>query len=141
MLILAGSIIRQLGKDRQRLCQSPDSVDWGVNKQSTQEGCRWGGRGGGQSTVNLGRIHEDFAMIASDSVDPGDQLTVNLGRICKDFARITSDSVDPGGGQLTDNLGRIHEEFARITSDSVDPGGSINSQLGKDPQRLCKDYL
>ena len=41
------------------------------------------------------------------------------------------------------NLGRIHEDFARITSDSVDPGGrgSIDSQLGKDPQRLCKDYL
>ena len=27
----------------------------------------------------------------------GGQLTVNLGRICKEFARITSDSVDPGG--------------------------------------------
>ena len=26
---------------------------------------------GGQSTVNLGRIHEDFARITSDSVDPG----------------------------------------------------------------------
>ena len=27
--------------------------------------------GGGQLTVNLGRIHEDFARITSDSVDPG----------------------------------------------------------------------
>ena len=46
-----------------------------------------------------------------------------------------------GGSQLTVNLGRIHEDFARITSDSIDPGGSIDSQLGKDLQRLYKDYL
>ena len=26
--------------------------------------------GGGQLTVNLGRIHKDFARITSDSVDP-----------------------------------------------------------------------
>ena len=64
----------------------------------------------------------------------GGQLTVNFGRIHEDFARITSDSVDPRwGGELTVNLGRIHKGFARITSDSVDPGGSIHSQLGKDP--------
>ena len=69
-------------------------------------------------------------------------MTVNLGRICKDFARITSYSVDPRGGQSTVNLGRIHEDFARITSYSVDlRGGVIDSQLGKDLQRVCKDYL
>ena len=46
------------------------------------------------------------------------------------------------GSQSMVNLGRIHEDFARITSDNVDPGGwSIDGQLGKDPQRLCKDYL
>ena len=73
---------------------------------------------------------------------PGGQSTVNLGRIHKDFARITSDSVDAGGGgQLTVNLGRIHKDFARITSDSVDLVGAINSQLRKDLQRLCKNYL
>ena len=54
--------------------------------------------GGSQSTVNLGRIHEDFAMITSDSIDLGEagQLTVNLGRIHKDFTSILSDSVYPG---------------------------------------------
>ena len=38
--------------------------------------------------VNLERIHEDFARIISDSVDPGGQLIVNLERIhrlCKDY--------------------------------------------------------
>ena len=46
------------------------------------------------------------------------------------------------GGQSTVNLGRIREHFAWITSDSVDPGGVlIDSQLRKDLQRLCKDYL
>ena len=39
------------------------------------------------------------------------------------------------------NLEKIHKDFARITSDNVDPGGLINDQLGKDPHRLCKDYL
>ena len=83
----------------------------------------------------------------------GGQSTVNLGRIHEDLARITSDSVDPGGGQLTVTLGRIHEDLARNTSDSVDPGGIdqqstwegssntfqvfvgwlIESHLGKDP--------
>ena len=52
---------------------------------------------------------------------------VNLERICKDFARITSDNVDPGG---------ICKDFA---SSDVDPVGG--DQLGKDLQRLCKDYL
>ena len=46
------------------------------------------------------------------------------------------------GGQSTVNLGRICEHLAWITSDSVDPGGVlIDSQLRKDLQRLCKDYL
>ena len=117
-------------------------------------------------TVNLGRICKDFARITSDSVDPGGVNQVNLGRIHKDFARITSYSVGPWGvdwqstwegstktlqglpqtvlilgDQLAVNLGRIREDFERITSYSVDPGGSIDSQLGKDLQRLCKDYL
>ena len=35
----------------------------------------------------------------------GVQLTVNFGRIHKDFAMITSDSIDPEGGQSTVNLG------------------------------------
>ena len=39
------------------------------------------------------------------------------------------------------NLVRIRKDFARITSDNVGPGGLIDSQLGKDLQRLCKDYL
>ena len=46
------------------------------------------------------------------------------------------------GGQSMVNLERICEDFGRITSDNVDPGGrSIDSQLGKDLQRLWKDYL
>ena len=40
------------------------------------------------------------------------------------------------------NLERIYEDFGRLTSDNVDPGGGlIESQLGKDPQRLCKDNI
>ena len=52
----------------------------------------------------------------------GGQLTVNLERICEDFGRITSDNVDPGGS-IDGQLGKdLHEDFARITSDNVDPG-------------------
>ena len=40
------------------------------------------------------------------------------------------------------NLKRICKDIARFTSNNVDPGvGSINSELGKDMQRHCKDYL
>ena len=69
---------------------------------------------------------------------------VNLVRICQRIARITSDNVDPGGGvNQHGQLGKDrHEDIARIPSDNVDPGGgSIDGQLGKDPQRHCKDYL
>ena len=66
---------------------------------------------------------------------------VNLETICKDIARITSENVDPGEGQSMVNLERICKDIARIICDNVDPGGSIDSQLGNDPQRQCKDYL
>ena len=72
----------------------------------------------------------------------GGQSTVNLVRICKDFARITSDNVDPGGsidGQLGKDPWRLCKDY--LWQCSSQGGGSINSQLGKDPQRLCKDYL
>ena len=53
---------------------------------------------GGQSTLNLERIHEDIARITSDSVDPGEgQSTLNLERIFEDIVRITSGNVDPVG--------------------------------------------
>ena len=45
------------------------------------------------------------------------------------------------GGRLTLNLERIRKDFGRIASDNVDPGGLINTQLGKDLQRLWKDCL
>ena len=129
LILGGGSIDSQLGKDLQRLSRiTSDIVDLvkAVNQQSTWEG----------STKTLQGLPLTVLI-------PGGQSTVNLGRIHKDFARITSDSVDPGGGgQLTVNLGRIHKDFARITSDSVDLGGGlIDSQLRKDLQRLCKNYL
>ena len=39
------------------------------------------------------------------------------------------------------NWERICKDIARNISENVDPGGSIDSQLGKDLQRHCKDYL
>ena len=87
---------------------------------------------GGQSTVNLERICEDFARITSDNVDPrGCQLMVNLERICEDFARITSDNVDPGG-QLTVNLERTAKTLQGLPLTMLILGGSIDGQLGKD---------
>ena len=61
---------------------------------------------GGQLTVTLEGICDDFGRITFQNVDPGGQLTVTLERICNDFGRITSDNVDPGG-QLTVTLERI----------------------------------
>ena len=36
----------------------------------------------------------------------GGQLTVTLGRICEDFVRITCDNVDPGGSVNESHLGK-----------------------------------
>ena len=87
---------------------------------------------GGQLTVTLGGINEDFVRITCDNVHPGlgvDQWSpgegsiktlqglpvtmlilgvqsmVTLDRICKDFARITCDNVDPGRGLINVTLG------------------------------------
>ena len=54
--------------------------------------------GGGQSTLNLERIREDYGRIASDNADSwGGRSTLNLERICEDYGRIASDNADPGG--------------------------------------------
>ena len=52
----------------------------GVDQQSTQVSCRWGGRGG--------------------------QLTLTMERICNHFGRFTFDNVDPGGGSIDTHLGK-----------------------------------
>ena len=63
---------------------------------------------GGQLTVILGRIHEHFAKITSDSVDPGkgsidNHLEKDLQRLYKDHMRQCSS----WGGPSTVNLGRV----------------------------------
>ena len=48
------------------------------------------------------------------------------------------------GGLIDTQLGKDPQRlwnFGRITSDNADPGGSIDTQLGKDPQRFWKDHL
>ena len=55
---------------------------------------------------------------------------VNLERICNDFGRITSDNVDPGGS-INSQLGKDLQRHCKDTSDNVDAGG-VNGQLGKD---------
>ena len=52
----------------------------------------------------------------------GGQSTVNLERICKDFARITSDNVDPCRGLNQCQLGKAPQRLCKDTSDNVDPG-------------------
>ena len=80
----------------------------GVDRHSTQEGCRWGGRGG-EGVL-------------------GGQLMVNLERICEDFGRITSAPLPMwilGGlinGQLGKDLQKLWKNYL-YTSDHVDPGG------------------
>ena len=120
---------------------------------------------GGQSTVNLERICKDIAKITSGNVDPGGvnwqstwkgSTKSQRGGEGGDGRGVNWQSTWKGstktlqglpltmlilGGQLTVNLERMHKDIARITSDNVDPGGLIDSQLGKDLQRHCKDYL
>ena len=151
-----GSIDTQLGKDLQRLWKDHLCQCWS-----------WGW--GGQSTLNLERICKDFGRIASANADPGGgsidtqlgkdlqrlwkdrlcqcwswggQSTLNLERIRKDFGRIASANADPGGGV---NQHSTWKGSAKTLEGSPLPmlilGGAINTQLGKDPQRLWKDHL
>ena len=88
----------------------------GVDRHSTQEGCRWGGRGGGLIDIQLRKVvggeggegvidrwstwkgsMKTLQALPLTMLILGGQSTVNLERICKDIARITSDNVDPGG--------------------------------------------
>ena len=147
----------------ERICKdfgriASDNVDpGGVNQHSTWKGSAKTLEGLPLTMLILGNL-------------PGQSRHCNLERICKDFGRITSDNGDPQstGGQSTLNLERIHRDFGRIASDNVDPGGVdrhstwkgsaktlegspltmlilggglINTQLGKDLQRLWKDCL
>ena len=82
---------------------------------------RWGGRGG------EGR---------------GDQSTLNLERIHRDFGRITSDNVHPGGvNQHSTWKGSAETLEGSPLTMFILGGGSIDTQLGKDLQRLWKDRL
>ena len=148
-----GSIDTQLGKDLRGHCKD---YLW----QCWSWGC--------QLTHNLERICEDIARITSDNVDPGGGvnwhttwkgsmrtlqglpltmliLGVNQHTTWKGSTRTLQGlplTMLILGGQSTHNLERIHMDIARITSDNVDPGvGSIDTQLGKDLQGHCKDYL
>ena len=84
--------------------------------------------------VNVERIHEDFARITFDKVDPGgDPSMVNVERIREDFARISSDNVDPGG---VVNQWSTWERSAKILQGlplTMLIGGLIDGQLGKYP--------
>ena len=132
-----GSINTQLGKDPQRLWKDHLCQCWS-----------WGG----QSTLNLERIHKDFGRIASANADPrgGGQSTLNLERICKYFGRITSANADPGGGV---NQHSTWKGSAKTLEGLPLPmlilGGSwstlnlerIRKDFGRNLQRLWKDRL
>ena len=76
-------------------------------------------------TLNLERICKDFGRIASDNVDPGGQSTLNLERIHKDLEGLplTMFHRDLWEGQLTLNMERIRKDFGRIASDMINWGG------------------
>ena len=116
----------------------------GVNQQSSQrrsaevEICRWEGRGGGRLTAN------SEVVICRWGGRGGEGRGVNWWSTWKGSMKTLEGLLLTMlilGGQSMVNFERIHKDFGRITSDNVDPGGLIDSQLGKDPQRLCKDYL
>ena len=96
MLILGGSIDTRLGKDLQKLWKDHlwQCWSWGVDWHSTWKGCAKTLEGlaltmlilGGQSTLNLERIHKNFGRIASDNVDPGGPaFEKDVWRLWKDY--------------------------------------------------------
>ena len=88
-----------------------------VDRHSTQErSCRWGGRGG-QSTFNSGKLQ----------VGRGGWSTFNLGKKVAGGG-VNRQSTWKGSTRTLQGL-------------PLTMGGGIDSQLGKDPQIHCKDYL
>ena len=65
---------------------------------------------------------------------------LNLERICKDFARITCDNVDPGGVNRQSTWKGSMKTLQGLPVTMLILEGSINGQLGKDLQRICKAY-
>ena len=66
----------------------------------------------------------------------------NLERIRKDFGRIASDNVDPRGvNQHSTWKGSAKTLEGLPLTMLILGGGSIDTQLGKDLQRLWKDCL
>ena len=100
---------------------------------------------GGQLTVNLGRIHEDFARITSDSVDPGresiEQSTWEGSMKTLQGLPQTVLILEGFNRQSTWEGSTKTLQGLPLTVLILGGGGSIDSQLGKDLQRLCKDYL
>ena len=123
-----GSINTQLGKDLQRLWK--DVHPGGVNQHSTWkgsaktlEGCS---SGGGQSTLNLERICKDFGRMFIRGVDQ------HLTR--KGSAKTLEGCSSRGVNQHSTWKG-----CAKTLGGCSSWGGSIDTQLGKDLQRLWKD--
>ena len=152
MLILGGSINTQFGKDPQRHCKDYlwQCWSWGVDWHTTWKGTMRTLQGLPLTMLIQGvdwhttwkgsawRHCKDYLW---QYWSWGGQSTHNLERICMKTLQGLPLIMLILGGQSAHNLERICEDIARITSDNVDPGGSINTQLGKDLQRHCKDYL
>ena len=82
---------------------------------------------GDQSALNSGNQERKFVGGGG-----GGQLTVNLERICDDFGRSPLKMLILGG-QSTVNLERICDDFGRSPLTMLILGW-INSQLGNDPR-------
>ena len=68
-------------------------------------------------------------------------MTLNLERIHNNFGRITSDNVDPGGVDRHSTWKGSTKTLEGSPLTMLILGGSIDTQLGKDLQRLWKDCL
>ena len=74
----------------------------------------------------------------------GGSIDGHLGRIHEDFVRITCDNVDSGVGRLgsiNSHLRKDPQTLQGLPMTMLILGQSINGQLRKDLQRICKDYL
>ena len=96
-----------------------------------------GGEGGGSIDTQLGSCH----FLGGEGGEEGGSIDTQLGS-CHFLGGEGGEGREGRGGRSTLNLERIHKDYGRITSDNADlGGGSIDTQLGKDLQRLWKDRL
>ena len=105
----------------------------GVDLHSTQEGCRWGGRGREERGVDRHSTQEGCRWGGRER--GGGSIDIQLRKV------VSGEGVEGRGVNRQSTWKGSAKTLQGLPLTMLILGGLIDSQLGKDSQRLCKDYL